>query len=64
MSSPIKITGVLIVPFRGKIIKLVPLMVLKPKMTATRVVAIPFRGLYLKNDKNCNCICYVNNFYF
>ena len=45
--SAIKETGVLVVPFRGflKIWGLVPLRVLKPKMTAARVVSIPFRGI-------------------
>ena len=37
--SPIevKVTGVLVLPFRGLICGLVSLSVLKPKMTATRV---------------------------
>ena len=35
--SPIKVTGVLLLPFRGLICGLVSLSVLKPKMTATRV---------------------------
>ena len=35
--SPIKVTGVLLLPFKGLICGLVSLSVLKPKMTATRV---------------------------
>ena len=35
--SPIKVTGVLLLPFRGLICGMVSLSVLKPKMTATRV---------------------------
>ena len=35
--SPIKVMGVLVLPFRGLICGLVSLSVLKPKMTATRV---------------------------
>ena len=43
--SPIKVTGVLVVPFTG--LNLVPLRVVKPKMTAARVVSIPFREIRL-----------------
>ena len=35
--SPIKVTGVLVVPFRGLNLWIVPLGFLKPKMTAARV---------------------------
>lgn len=39
--SPIKMMGVFVVPFKGKKFGFVELRLLKPKMTAGRVVTVP-----------------------
>ena len=39
----------LLVPFRGKICRFVPLSVLKPKMTTVKIIASPFRVLSREN---------------
>ena len=59
----IKMTGVILIPFRGEICELVPLRVLKPKITTARVVTVLFRAfnvIDLKNDEDCNRICHTN----
>jgi len=45
MSSHIKVTGVIVIPFGVKICGLVSLRVLKSKITTVRVIAVPFRIL-------------------
>ena len=44
---------VLVVPLKGKICDLVPLRRIKPKMTASRVVAVPFKGFKSRNGICC-----------
>lgn len=39
--TPIEVTGVLVLPFRVEICGFVPLRVLKPKMTSSRVLTVP-----------------------
>ena len=43
--SHIKVTGVIVVPFRIKIRDLVLLRVLRSKMTSVRGMVVPFRAL-------------------